>query len=176
MSDREIIARIKDGQFHSWIERGELDFYEYNYRCINIIIVNKEKQILLQKRSKYKKIQPLHWDISVAGHIPREDYPNQNGKRIDVARYTSAKREMLEELGISGHIKFVHETHPVNGIHNEYISFFTCMHEGPFELQRSEVDKVLFMPLNEIQNVQPHTKQLQWMLLNGIVSNLINPQ
>ena len=56
-----------------------MDGNNYNYRCINIVIVNKENQILVQKRSQIQKHQPLHWDISMWTHT-QEDYPDGEDK------------------------------------------------------------------------------------------------
>ena len=65
----------------------------------------------------------MHWDISVAGHIPKEDYPNEDPTRFEEARICAAKRELFEELGIRCELEFFIEKQPVNGYHNEYISF-----------------------------------------------------
>jgi len=173
MKKEEIIARIKEGRFHSWIARSELDGNHYNYRCINIVIVNKENQILVQKRSPFKKHQPLHWDISVAGHIPKEDYPDGDNKNYVEARKISAGRELQEELGIDADLHFVMETPPVKNVHNEYISFFFGKHEGPFVLQKEEVEEVQFISLNKLSLLHPKTKQLQWMLDNDILKQII---
>ena len=107
MKKEEIIARIQDGRFHSWIARSELNDNDYSYRCINIVIVNKENQILVQERSQFKKHQPLHWDISVAGHIPKEDYPNSDPSKFYEARKISAHRELHEEIGIEAILHFI---------------------------------------------------------------------
>ena len=176
MKKEEIIARIEDGRFHSWIARSELNDNDYNYRCINIVIVNKENQILVQERSQFKKHQPLHWDISVAGHIPKEDYPDSDHSKFYEARKKSARRELREEIGIEAKLYFVMETPPVKDVHNEYISFFFATHEGPFELQKEEVKEVQFLSLDELSLLHPKTRQLQWMLDNGILKKIIKRQ
>ena len=173
MKKEEIIARIQNGHFHSWIARSELSNNNYNYRCVNIVIVNKEGQILVQERSHFKKHQPLHWDISVAGHIPREDYPFHDNSNFNEARNISARRELREELGIEAKLHFVMETPPIDGVHNEYISFFIATHEGPFELQVEEVKSVQFLSLHEANLLHPKTRQLQWMLDNAILEKII---
>ena len=173
MKKEEIIARIKDGRFHSWIARSKLNDNDYNYRCINIVIVNKDNQILVQERSRFKKHQPLHWDISVAGHIPQEDYPNNDHDNFHEARKISAHRELREELGIEADLQFIMETLPIVDIHNEYISFFFATHEGPFELQKEEVKQVRFLSIQELSILHPKTRQLQWMLDDGILEKII---
>jgi isopentenyldiphosphate isomerase len=39
------------------------------HRAVQICIYNSNYEILIQLRSKYKKIFPNLWDISVAGHV-----------------------------------------------------------------------------------------------------------
>ena len=170
----EIIARIEKGQFHSWIDRQELNNSDYHYRCINIAIFNHDGKILVQQRSQEKTIQPLHWDISVAGHIPKEDYPNEHDDGYKKAREKSAHRELLEELGIETNLIFVMETQPAKDYHREYISFFVGIYEGPFQLQIEEVAQVQFVDLCTLTTLQPKTKQLQWMMNTKIIHRLAN--
>ena len=168
----ETIARIKDHRFHSWIDRSELDQYAFFYRCINIAVFNSKGALLLQQRSSQKKVQPMHWDISVAGHIPKEDYPNEDPMRFEEARMNSAKRELFEELGIECNLSFIYETKPIQEYHNEYISFFVCRYDGAFQLQESEVSQVAFVSLENLDSKNPKTKQLQWMIDNDILREL----
>ena len=60
------------------------------HRTVHVWLVNSKKQILLQKRSKNKRIYPGCWDISAAGHINSGETSLQ-----------AATRETKEELGIS---------------------------------------------------------------------------
>ena len=39
------------------------------HRAVHVIICNSRGDILLQKRSPAKKIQPGKWDTSVGGHV-----------------------------------------------------------------------------------------------------------
>ena len=56
----------------------------------HVIVMNSKDEIVLQKRSKKKFIQPGRWDTSVGGHLePGESYE------------VGAIREMKEELGIA---------------------------------------------------------------------------
>ena len=168
----EIIARIKDHHFHSWIDRAELDNQAYFYRCINIVVCNTKGELLLQQRSSQKKIQPQHWDISVAGHIPKEDYPNEDPNNFREACYNSAKRELFEELGITSDLHFYRDFVPADGYHREYISLFFCIYDGEFQLQESEVQQVDFVSLETINSKNPKTRQLQWMLDTNILQEI----
>jgi len=61
------------------------------HRAVHVLVVNAAGELLLQKRSARKDIQPGKWDTSVGGHLePGESY------------FAAALREMREELGLSG--------------------------------------------------------------------------
>lgn len=59
------------------------------HRTAHIWIINKNNELLLQKRSATKKSHPNCWDISGAGHI-----------RVGETIVEGAIRELKEELGI----------------------------------------------------------------------------
>ena len=60
------------------------------HSTVHVWIFTDEGNILIQKRSKKKELNPGVWDVSVAGHIKF----NENIKK-------AAKREALEETGIN---------------------------------------------------------------------------
>ena len=60
------------------------------HSTVHVWIITEEGNILIQKRSKKKELNPGVWDVSVAGHIKF----NENIKK-------AAKRETLEETGIN---------------------------------------------------------------------------
>src|SRR5512137_1106823 len=61
------------------------------HRAVHVLVVNANGDMLLQKRSASKDIQPGKWDTSVGGHLePGESY------------HAAAVREMQEELGLTG--------------------------------------------------------------------------
>ena len=60
------------------------------HSTVHVWIFTEEGNILIQKRSKKKDLNPGVWDVSVAGHIKF----NENIKK-------AAKRETLEETGIN---------------------------------------------------------------------------
>ncbi|MCX8038714.1 MAG: NUDIX domain-containing protein [Candidatus Sumerlaeia bacterium] len=66
------------------------------HRSVHILVFNPRGDVLVQLRGRNKDSYPLHWDVSVGGHVgPDEDYE------------TAARRELAEELGLSGEGRFV---------------------------------------------------------------------
>ncbi len=59
------------------------------HRAINVFIYNRNQELLIQKRSPTKDVDPEAWSISVGGHV---DY----GETYE----ETAIRETFEELGI----------------------------------------------------------------------------
>jgi isopentenyl-diphosphate delta-isomerase len=60
------------------------------HSTVHVWIFTEEGNILIQKRSKKKELNPGVWDVSVAGHVKF----NENIKK-------AARRETLEETGIN---------------------------------------------------------------------------
>ena len=61
-----------------------------NHATVHIWFYTPEGNILLQQRAATKKIYPLLWDVSVAGHV-------NSGESL----LTAAIREVKEEIGIT---------------------------------------------------------------------------
>ncbi len=111
------------------------------HRVVHVMVVNPSGDILLQKRSMNKDVAPGRWDTSVGGHVDA-------GETVDDA----LRREMGEELGITGmDIKFLYSYIHSNPYESELVSSYQCLHEGPFNFSREEIDEVRFWPLHEIR-------------------------
>jgi len=110
------------------------------HRAAHVLVFNRAGQLLLQKRSPYKDIQPGRWDTSVGGHLdPGENY------------LEAAVREMGEELGLSGlPLTFLYHSKIRNEVESENIATYLTCHEGPFDFSRREIDEVRFWPPFEI--------------------------
>ncbi len=69
------------------------------HRAFSIFIFNAGNQLLLQKRSKHKRLWPLYWSNSCCSH-PRKGEASQ----------IAAQRRLKEELGISTPLRFAFKT------------------------------------------------------------------
>ncbi len=111
------------------------------HRVVHVIVVNSSGEILLQKRSMDKDVAPGRWDTSVGGHVDA-------GERIEDA----VLREMAEELGITGgDVRFLYTYIHSNPYESELVYTHECLHEGPFDFNREEIEAVRFWPLEEIR-------------------------
>jgi len=111
------------------------------HRVAHVLVFNLRGELLLQKRSRHKDIQPGKWDTSVGGHLdPGEDYR------------TAAVREMAEELGIEGiPLTFLYKSQIRNEIESENVATFLACHVGPVHFARDEIEEVRFWRGKEIE-------------------------
>ncbi|APZ47867.1 hydrolase [Polaribacter reichenbachii] len=118
------------------------------HATVHIWLFTSDEKILLQKRAMTKKVFPGLWDISVAGHIAA-------GETV----LTSAKREVLEEIGLNLKenelIKIgtrIHQVSHPNGIQdNEHHHVFIAELKKPIEtltIQKEEVDAIKLYDLS----------------------------
>lgn len=112
------------------------------HRAIGIMIFNKKGQILLQKRSKNKDLNPSLYTLSVSGHVNKGESYLQ-----------AAKRELKEELGIQIPIKIKLKFLLEIPQETEMDCLFTAQHEGPFYPNTQEVELVRFVNLKKLPNM-----------------------
>lgn len=109
------------------------------HRVSYIFVFNASGQLLLQKRTAIKDLYPGYYDAAAGGVLLA-------GETYEF----SASRELQEELGIQATMK-MHFDHYFDDGHNRYWGrVYSCQHEGPFELQPSEVQCVEFVDVERI--------------------------
>ncbi len=111
------------------------------HRVAHVLVVNGRGEVLLQKRSQFKDIQPGKWDTSVGGHLdPGEDY------------LAAAKREMAEELGlIDLPLTFLYYSRVRNEIESENVATYLASHGGEVFPNPREIDQVRYWTGAEIE-------------------------
>jgi isopentenyl-diphosphate delta-isomerase type 1 len=116
------------------------------HRVAHVLVFNSNGQLLLQKRSMNKDIQPGKWDTSVGGHLdPGEDY------------LTAARREMQEELGIKNcPLTFMYHSRIRNEIESENVGTFLAVYDGEIHFPQDEIDAVRFWRPEEIDSSLGH--------------------
>lgn len=111
------------------------------HKVVHVLVFNDAGELLLQKRSLNKDMEPGKWDTSVGGHIsPAEDIK------------TAALREMEEELGITCEIEFLYSHIHRSHLESELVYTYRCLHNGPFPFNRDEIDEVEFRSIADIKN------------------------
>ena len=115
------------------------------YRTIFVVVKDKDKKILLQKRSSTKDLYPECWDLSVCGHVAY-------GKSY----LETAVKELAEELGIvasKNDLKLIGEVLVNLPKSNEFFQVFEyCLKSSDtIKIKIDEVDKTTWMSIDQIK-------------------------
>ncbi|MGB5705726.1 MAG: NUDIX domain-containing protein [Arenicellales bacterium] len=138
--------------------RREVKKQGFTYRVTYILVFNSSGQILVQKRTDTKDWCPGRFDLAAGGII-----------QFNESYELSARRELMEELGIepplNSHFNLFYDDLVAPIKNRNWGRVFSCIHEGPFELQADEVASVEFMSVSEalsldIETVTPDTRQV----------------
>ena len=109
---------------------------------VHLHVKGSDGRLLLQLRSKNKRIQPCKWDTAVGGHV-------SYGEDI----VTALQRETAEELGIDINkidVKFLTQYPFRSSVEYELVYVYTTIYDGPFNFQREEIDEVRFFSKDDL--------------------------
>ena len=107
---------------------------------VHLHIFNSKGELLLQKRSLNKDIQPGKWDTSVGGHI---DY----GEDVEAA----LRREVSEELGIKDFTpEFITSYVFTSSVEKELVYVHKTIYDGEIIFDPVEIDEIRFWSIDEI--------------------------
>ena len=132
------------------LPRSEVYKHLHQHRIVHILIFNDQGEMLLQKRSKNTRYKPLAWSTSVGGHINAgESYED------------AGLREYQEELGTTSPLKLLGKDWYINTDteykdmigHKKILCTFTSINNGPFAIDKNDVEEVAFFPLAEIKKM-----------------------
>jgi len=120
------------------------------HRACYILVFNSNNELFIQKRTMTKDVYPGYWDVAAGGVV-----------LVNESYEKSAIRELHEELGISG----VRLQHRFDHYYEEKSNrvwgrIFTCTHEGPFILQKEEIDHGRFLAIDQtfqLSKTEPFT-------------------
>ncbi len=118
---------------------------------VGVVIINEDNQILLQKRSKNKRVNPSKWGIC-GGKVDLGETPLEAGTR-----------ETLEEIGIvlnKEELKILNRT--TDGkLHFTVYYIRKNIDINKCKLQREEVEEVKYFKINELQELD--TEGFEWL-------------
>lgn len=113
------------------------------HREISVLLFDKNKRVVIQKRSKYKSVHPGWWSL-LAGHIPAGGDPER-----------TAYEELKEEFGLEGiqlqflvkkYLEYDHESH--------FMYYFVGQYNGEkINFEESEVEAVAVVSKAELEQM-----------------------
>ncbi len=110
---------------------------------VHLHVFNRKGQLFLQKRAATKDLYPGKWDTAVGGHV-------RHGEPIDAALV----RETQEELGFTPkNVQALFRYVMRNPQESELIHVFRIVHDGPFKINRQEIEIGRFWSIFEIKKM-----------------------
>jgi isopentenyldiphosphate isomerase len=116
------------------IRRRDVFAERANFRVSHVLIFNSPGELLLQQLALTRDRNPGAWGSSVASYLfASESYEE------------AAYRRLHEELGVTGVVlSLLGKTQMVDSGSLKFISVFTAIYDGGFELDHSHIAKVQF--------------------------------
>jgi isopentenyldiphosphate isomerase len=117
-------------------------------KSLAILVFNDKGELALQLRAADDDSFPSHWDFSAGGGIGE----SENEKN-------AAERELKEELGVSAELEFITKAHYTysawkpNTIRETDLFIYKTLHNGPFQPDLKEIEKVDFFSLDQINKM-----------------------
>jgi isopentenyldiphosphate isomerase len=110
------------------------------HRACYILVFNQAGDLFVQKRTMTKDVYPGYYDVAAGGVVlAGESYEE------------SAQRELAEELGIEGvELTPCFDNYFEDTANKVWGRVFRCKHEGPFTLQKEEIESGGFMNVTQI--------------------------
>jgi len=132
----------EEGQIIGQEKRSECHKKNLLHRAVMVFIFNSKGKLLLQKRSMLKDLYKGYWTGSASGHLlPGENY------------LTAAERELKEEIGIKTPLRQSHLAKVRRETDSENVRLFIGENNGPFDLEKKEIEKVSFFSITDIKKM-----------------------
>lgn len=109
------------------------------HRAVHVLVFNKKKEVLLQKRSVLKDNFPGCWDSSAAGHL-------ESGESYD----DCAVRELKEELGVDAEVQHIGQIKPCENTGWEHIGLYVARYDGALRFPCSEVEHAVWFGMDQL--------------------------
>ncbi len=119
--------------------RSEMRQHLLPHRGVFIFVFNSKGELFIHQRTADKDIYPSMWALCVGGGV-------DSGESYDEA----AVRETKEEIGVSPDLKLLFKTRYTSDLDDAFCQIYSCVHDGPFTLQKSEIVQGEFVPLDNL--------------------------
>lgn len=118
------------------------------HRASYILVFNQKGELFVQKRTLTKDVFPGYYDVAAGGVVLENESYAQ-----------SARRELLEELGIAGvPLEAVFDNFYEDGRCRVWGRVYRCIYEGKMSLQKEEIESGCFMKPEDILQKIPQNQ------------------
>lgn len=155
MEKHELVNKYgnKTGKILTHIEARDLNNVPNGQyiSVVGVIIINEKNEILLQKRSRFKRTNPSKWGIC-GGKVDLGETPLEAGVR-----------ETLEEIGITlkkEELKFL-STDAIEKLHFTIYYVRKNIEIDNCKLQKEELEEVKYFKIEELSNID--TEGFEWL-------------
>jgi len=131
--DKYLFPNGKEGEYH----------YAFTFGSVFVVPVTAQGKILMVKQYRY-----LNDRTSI-------EFPGGGVKKKDNYDF-EARKELIEETGFDGELKYIGEFNPYNGVTNEMCKVYTAKKLKPsdeFRKDESEEFELGFYTADEIENM-----------------------
>jgi isopentenyldiphosphate isomerase len=129
----------EDGNVVRQASRREMRAGRLPHRSTYVLVFDRRQNLFVHLRTATKDVYPSHWDPCVGGVLAA-------GESFD----DGAARELLEELGVSAPLERLFPLRYADVHTIVHGMVYRTTHDGPFRLQRDEVVRGEFVPLDEV--------------------------
>jgi isopentenyldiphosphate isomerase len=136
----ELVDVVDDaGRVVGTVPRHEMRTRRLPHRAVYVLVVNRRDELFVHLRTATKDVYPAHWDVAIGGVLAA-------GETFDAG----ARRETCEELGVDVvpeplfPFRYADDATVVHGM------VYRVRHDGPFRLQREEIVRGEFLPLDAV--------------------------
>jgi isopentenyldiphosphate isomerase len=143
----------EDNRFLRWEDRREVHKRRLPHRTVHVLVFDSQARLVIQRRHRQKLTHAGYWDLSCSGHVEQPDYPGGPDERLDEIYESVACRELHEELGIDVPVQKLERFGPAEPLHYEWIELFTARSDGPYVMQKEEVEEVRAVPYLELEQL-----------------------
>jgi isopentenyldiphosphate isomerase len=128
------------------VQRSIMREQKLIHRASYVFVFNKQDELYIQRRTMTKDIYPGYWDVAAGGvALALESYED------------SAARELEEELGIKGkRLEYCFDHFYQDKDNKVWGRVYRCRDEGPFMLQKEEIEYGMFVPIPTVLRMREH--------------------
>jgi isopentenyldiphosphate isomerase len=121
------------------VSRREMRARRLPHRSVYVLVFNRRGELFVHLRTARKDVYPAHWDVTVGGVLAA-------GESFDAG----ARRESREELGVDLDPEALFPFRWIDGGNDVHGMVYRARHDGPFRLQREEIERGEFVALDAL--------------------------